>query len=185
MAVQIETERLLIRDIQKIDIPMLLKQKIEPIARQGILFEKSDEVYDQNELQAAVAWASYPHQREYYQLFVVLKSDRTFIGTCSLFEVCPDGMAGIGWHYQSKFAGEGYATEAGRELLNIGFDLNRVSMIYADCFEDNIASIRIMEKLGMSPDWSFGTVKKLNGNGENKPVVRHRILRKEWMTQYS
>lgn len=185
MTLHIETERLEIRDFQNKDMTMLLKQKIEPVARPHILFQKSDDVYSRSEIQAAILWANYPKQREYYQLFVTLKSDNSFIGTCSLFEVFPESIAGMGWHYQSRFAGRGYATEAAEELLYLGFEINRVALIYADCFEDNSASIRIMQKLGMSPDWSLETIKKLNGRGESKPVVRHRILRKEWMTQRS
>ena len=46
--------------------------------------------------------------------------------------------------------GNGYVTEAARELLHIGFMLNEVSEIYADCFVENRASIRIMEKIGMT-----------------------------------
>jgi [ribosomal protein S5]-alanine N-acetyltransferase len=182
MFVHQETERLIIREILPRDHSDLLKRRIEHSARPNILFQKSDRVYHREELKVAGLWAHYPLQREYFQLAVERKSDHSLIGTCSLFEVFPESRAGIGWHYQSRYAGNGYATEAAEELLYLGFEVNRVALIYADCFEENLASMRIMEKLGMSPDWSLGTIKKLNAKGEHKPVVRHRILRQEWMT---
>ncbi|NJM53512.1 MAG: GNAT family N-acetyltransferase [Blastocatellia bacterium] len=181
MPLILETERLIIRDIELQDFPFLLKRKISRKDRPNILYQKSDTIHDEEELKSCFQWAYYRYQREYYQLVVFQKSNLTFIGTCGIWDVSPDNTAMIGWHFENKYSGNGYATESAQEPLYIGFELNRVAAISADCFEENLASIRIMEKLGMSPDWSIGSAKKLNGNGDNKPIVRHRILRKEWL----
>ncbi|MEK7724610.1 MAG: GNAT family protein [Acidobacteriota bacterium] len=179
---QIETDRLIIRDIQKSDFTNLLKRKIEPTARPNILLQKSNFVYDKNELEDAIESAN-SFLRQDYKLAVILKSDNSLIGTCSIYNVSIDSIASIGWHYEHKYSGNGYATEAAQELLYLGFEMSRVAMIYAESFAINFASIRIMEKLGMSPDWSVGKYKRLDGNGVEKPSVLYKILRKEWLIQ--
>lgn len=184
MPLQIETRRLIIRDLEKSDIGRLLEFYTEPVARSGILQQHGDQFYNKYELENAVTWATSPYQRQYYELAVLLKSDQTLIGTCSLYGVYPESLeTGLGWHYQSPYWGKGFATEAAREQLYIGFELNRVELIYADCFTDNIASIRIMEKLGMTPKWNSGLAERIDGNGRNKPTVRYQIGRKEWLNQ--
>lgn len=57
--------------------------------------------------------------------------------------------AGIGYLLDPAHAGKGYATEIARELLAIAFDDLGVRRVTAGCFADNIASWKIMEKLGM------------------------------------
>lgn len=175
------TKRLILRDIQKGDIPTLLKRKIEPSARPNILFQKSEFVHDKTELKFHNAWSKVSQKRLFYQLIVNLKSDDSIIGTCGLWDTATDGTASIGWHYESKYARNGYATEVAQELLYIGFEINNCAAIYAESFTDNLASIRIMEKLGMSPDWSVGEFKRLNGNGVEKTGIRYKIFRKEWL----
>ena len=184
MPLILETERLIIRDIELPDFPFLLKLKISQQDRPNLLYQKSDFIHEEEELKRCLQWAYYSNQREYYLLLVFQRSDLSFIGTCGIWDVSPDNPAKIGWHFENKFSGNGFATETVKELLYIGFELNRVAVIYADCFEENLASIRVMQKVGMSPDWTIGSVFKLNGNNESKPIIRHRILRKEWLNLY-
>ncbi|MGI8638581.1 MAG: hypothetical protein ACR2MG_01295 [Pyrinomonadaceae bacterium] len=82
MSFQIETERLIIRDVQEDDIPILTKQFVEPEAQGNILSFQSDETYNKKELEKAIAWAKHP-QPEHYKLSVMLKTDCTLIGSCT------------------------------------------------------------------------------------------------------
>lgn len=185
MSFQIETGRLIIRDVREDDIPILVGQFAEPEARNGILFFQTDESYNKNDLANAIAWAKVP-QRQYYKLSVTLKADGALIGSCIISKVVAESFqTSIGWHYGNQYRGKGYATEAARQLLYIGFGLNKVAAIYADCFEDNKASIRIMEKIGMSPVWNFGLFNMIRGwsYGESKPTVRYTISRREWLAK--
>ena len=58
-------------------------------------------------------------------------------------------QAEIGWVVAPEHAGHGYATEGARELLRICFEDLGLRRVVALCFADNVASRRIMEKLGM------------------------------------
>lgn len=58
-------------------------------------------------------------------------------------------QAELGWALDPAYAGQGYATEAVRELIRICFDDLGLRRVSAECFFDNTASWRMMERLGM------------------------------------
>jgi RimJ/RimL family protein N-acetyltransferase len=106
------------------------------------------------------------------------------IGSCSITDVYPQSIeASLGWHFGSQFWGKGYATEAALAQLFIGFKLKKVASIYADCFADNKASIRVMEKIGMTPFLNIDFFNKMRAlsYGENNRTVRYHISRHQWL----
>lgn len=56
----------------------------------------------------------------------------------------------IGWRLHPKGRGEGYATEAGQAAMDYGFDVIRETRLVAVADPKNSASIRVMERLGMT-----------------------------------
>lgn len=182
MSFQIETERLVLRDVREGDLRTLLAQAREPEARRGILSYQANELYNRNYLEKAISQARF-RRREFYALSVILKSGGDLIGTCNIAEVRRGSIeANLGWHYGSKYWGRGYATEAARALLYIGFEIGRVKEIFADCFADNRASIRVMEKIGMTTRPILDLFNRLRGTsyGERRMVVRYVITRDDW-----
>ncbi|HEX3822385.1 MAG TPA: GNAT family protein [Candidatus Sulfotelmatobacter sp.] len=57
--------------------------------------------------------------------------------------------AELGYWLGVPFWGQGYATEAGQEMLRYGFENLRLHRIFASHFKHNAASGRILVKLGM------------------------------------
>jgi RimJ/RimL family protein N-acetyltransferase len=57
--------------------------------------------------------------------------------------------AELGWALNPAYTGHGYATEAVRELIRICFADLGLRRVTANCFADNEASWRLMERLGM------------------------------------
>ncbi|MDV3220959.1 GNAT family N-acetyltransferase [Intrasporangium sp.] len=57
--------------------------------------------------------------------------------------------AGLGYILHPECAGRGYATLIGGALLDLAFVDLGVRRVTAGCFADNVASWRVMEKLGM------------------------------------
>jgi RimJ/RimL family protein N-acetyltransferase len=183
MSLQIKTERLVLRDVTEADLPVLLAQAQEPEARGGILAYQADETYNRVCLMTAIEWARVG-RRENYTLAVERKADGAVVGSCSIANVREDSIeAALGWHYGVKYWGKGYGTEAARALLYIGFEIGRVAEIYADCFADNFASIRIMEKIGMRQRRNLQLLDQIRGwsYGEQRPTVRCTISRREWL----
>lgn len=58
-------------------------------------------------------------------------------------------QAELGWTFHPDHQGHGYATEAVTALLGICFDVLGLRRVTAECFADNAASARLMERVGM------------------------------------
>ncbi len=78
---------------------------------------------------------------------ITLKETRTLIGAVGLFL---DDEAELGYWIGKAYWGHGYATEAARAMLEYAFDILNLPSIYSDCFQWNIPSIKVMQKIGMT-----------------------------------
>jgi ribosomal-protein-alanine N-acetyltransferase len=86
-----------------------------------------------------------------YQLAVVARQMDRLIGGCTLRRKKADiQQAFLGYAIHPDFQCRGYATEAAAALVEFGFSSLGLARIYAECDTRNIASRRVMEKLGMS-----------------------------------
>ena len=85
-----------------------------------------------------------------YQLAVVHREADRLIGGCTLKRKKVDiQQAFLGYAIHPDFQCRGYATEVGAALVEFGFNSLQLVRIYAECNTQNIASRRVMEKLGM------------------------------------
>jgi RimJ/RimL family protein N-acetyltransferase len=82
-------------------------------------------------------------------LAISLRSDGRQIGGVGLRVDEPHQNAELGYWLGLPYWGLGYATEAGREMLRYGFEDLRLHRIFASHFKHNVASGRILLKLGM------------------------------------
>lgn len=57
----------------------------------------------------------------------------------------------VGWHLKKSAWGKGYATEAATVVLNYGFNALKLPVVYAVIRPQNTASIRVAQRLGMTP----------------------------------
>ena len=70
-------------------------------------------------------------------------------GQAEVADQARGAQADLGWVLHPDRAGHGYATEAVRELLRVAFEDLGVRRVTATCFTDNVASWRLMERVGM------------------------------------
>ncbi len=88
--------------------------------------------------------------RRKFQLAVTLKTNGQLVGNCGIRMASVDAHeADIGYELSSNHWGYGYATEAARAIVQFGFAELHVHRIWAWCIADNVASTRVLEKLGM------------------------------------
>lgn len=66
-------------------------------------------------------------------------------------ELAEARIADVGYELDPNFWGVGYATEAATAVLNFGFAELKVHRIWANAVAENIASLRVLEKIGMQP----------------------------------
>jgi len=81
---------------------------------------------------------------------IVHKADQVAIGGIG-FKEGPDetGMVEIGYAIIPEYQGQGYATEMAHRLINWAFQTQGIKVITAECLDDNIGSIRVLERIGM------------------------------------
>jgi RimJ/RimL family protein N-acetyltransferase len=88
-------------------------------------------------------------------------------------------QAEIGWCIDPAVQGQGYATEAVRELIRIAFEELGLRRLVAHCFAANEASWRLMERVGMRRE--VYTVKEsLHRSGEWMDGMSYALLAEEW-----
>ena len=107
------------------------------------------------------------------------RHDRAFVGWCVLNSWNPDfRSASLGYCLTEAAWGHGYATEAARVLLEWAFgalDLNRVQ---AEADTRNVASARVLEKLGFVHE---GTLREdCIVNGDVSDTWVYGLLRRDW-----
>lgn len=78
----------------------------------------------------------------------------TFVGCCSLI---PQNdvyriNAEIGYWIGEPYWGRGYATDAVRQCLKFAFDELNLLRVYANIYEYNIGSMKVLEKVGFEKD---------------------------------
>jgi len=81
---------------------------------------------------------------------IIHKIDQFIIGDMG-FKGGPntEGMIDIGYSIVPNYQGYGYATEMGKALVEWGLSQQEVKKVVATCNPDNIASIRVLEKIGL------------------------------------
>jgi RimJ/RimL family protein N-acetyltransferase len=105
--------------------------------------------------------------------------DGAFIGWCSLSRWNPDyRSASLGYCFAEAAWGRGYATEAARVLLRWAFDTLDLNRVQAETDTRNVASARVLEKLGFVRE---GTLREdCVVNGEVSDSWVHGLIRREW-----
>ena len=87
----------------------------------------------------------------------------------------------IGYTLDPACTGQGYATEAVREELRLCFEEIGVRRVIAQCFADNEASWRLMERVGMRRE-QHTRADSLHRSGEWLDGMMYAILAEEWLS---
>jgi RimJ/RimL family protein N-acetyltransferase len=84
----------------------------------------------------------------------------------------------IGWSIHPDVQGRGLATEGAREMLRLGFEELGLHRIIAESDPRNVASLRVMERLGMRREAHF--LENLFLKGEWIGSIIYAMLESEW-----
>lgn len=88
------------------------------------------------------------------------------------------GSVELGYQFAPSSWGNGYATDAARETCGHAFDTRRFHKVYADVFETNPASARVLEKVGFTEEGRHR--EQAFVDGERVDVLRYGLLADEW-----
>lgn len=117
-------------------------------------------------------------------LAVVLKETNKLIGDVNFSLEDEIDTYEIGYDFNETFGKKGYATEACIAMMNHIFYKAGGRRVYAECNDDNIASIRLLERIGMRREGHFmedvSFKKDVNGNPIYISSYLYAILKREW-----
>jgi [ribosomal protein S5]-alanine N-acetyltransferase len=111
---------------------------------------------------------------------IVHRDDGKVIGSCGFASVMAwHGRAEIAYALSRAYWGRGLMPEAVRAVLGFGFETLHLNRIEARCEIENVASERVMQKLGMQ----FEGVLRQHTQvmGVYRDLKLYSILRDEWM----
>ncbi|MFC3928130.1 GNAT family N-acetyltransferase [Streptococcus caprae] len=175
--VLIETERLRLRPLTLSDTQAMYDNWANDVdVSRYVTWETHANSEETAELMAF--WCQQYDQPNFYNWGIEIKETGELIGTFTFVSLSErDLVAELGYCIGQQWWNKGYVTEAGKALLDFGFQqlgLNRIEAIHD---VRNPASGRVMEKLGMSYEGTMRQIRKVKG--QFVTVKPYSILAKE------
>jgi len=175
--IYIETERIIIRNFKQKDAEGLLEYLSHP----RVNCFAGDRLCSR---EAAWAYMQYS-PKDMLRYAVSLKKDDFIIGDVFALRENEDTY-NVGWHFNKRFEGKGFACEAAAGLLDYLFREAGARRIYGFVEDDNIRSKRLCERLGMRREGCFKEFVTFVNNPDGSPKYEdtcvYAILEKEWNT---
>ena len=156
----LKTERLLLRELTPDDAENLYKLNLNPnvIKYTGnSAFKDIDETreflenYPDYKLNGFGRWA------------VIEKSNNQFLGWCGLKYDQNLDETDIGFRFFEEHWNKGFATESAKACLDYGFENLNLTSIIGRAMVENVASIKVLEKIGLSFKKEFDFDEKSKG----------------------
>ena len=111
---------------------------------------------------------------------ITCNTDGAFLGWCTFNGWNPDfRSASLGYCLNEAAWGRGYATEAARVLLNWAFDSLDLNRVQSETDTRNVASARVLEKLGFVREGTLREDCIVNGDVSDSWV--YGLLRRDWV----
>ena len=148
----LQTERLLLREFVDSDFDALRAIDADPDV---LRFRSQDAIMPDltREFLARAQATALERPRQQYNFAVVPRAGDELIGLCGLTVVNSRYDQAFLWYALNRaYWGQGYATEAARCLLRFGFETAGLRRIFAECHADNVASARVLAKIGLRPE---------------------------------
>ncbi|HEY6074466.1 MAG TPA: GNAT family N-acetyltransferase [Anaerolineales bacterium] len=145
----LETDRLILRHMEMEDLDDLFALYSDPEVTRYIPDAPRSLVEAREELLWHIH--GHPQHSELGLWAAVHKGTGRFIGRCGLLPWTLDGQEEVEVAYliAPEFQGQGLATEAAQAILNYGFETLSLPRLVCLIDAENLASIRVAEKIGM------------------------------------
>ena len=145
----INTSRLLIRRFQERDYRSLFEYLSNPIIYR---FEPGEPISLEEAKELALKRA---RGSDFWA--VILKRTQELVGHLFFKQTEPEAFFTweLGYIFNPRFHNQGYATEAAQALVHSGFQYFGVHRVVAHCNPENVASWRVLEKIGMRREGLF------------------------------
>ncbi len=167
----LQSLRLELRPCTEADIDLLLNHWTQPMVRR-YLFD--DRITERETVAGFVELSQASFQKYGYGLWVVVGTDKQFQGVCGFCE-SPLKKCDLIFSIAPPYWRRGIATQSAQCVLKYAFDTLGFQQITSTVDQPNSASIRVLEKLGMS------LIKEqlINGN----LILHYALTARDYYTQ--
>lgn len=143
-----ETKRLLVRHFQEDDLDVFAELCADPVVMRYV---EDGETLPRDTVAhwIDVCRTKYA-SRGYGTSAVFEKATGTFIGYCGVVRAPGNDFDELIYVFHRRVWGQGYATEVGAAMLQYVFERAPLERIYATVHPDNLASVRVLTKLGFA-----------------------------------
>lgn len=158
MTLRLETERLLLRELEISDAEQLFLLDSNPDVMKYVGMKPLTEV---EETKKQVEMIRQQYVDNGIGRFAVIEIESGLLIGWSGLKILRNPINGfkdvyeLGYRFLPEKWGKGYATESAKAWLNYGFNTLKTEIIYAYVDENNAASIKTLEKLGFENKGKF------------------------------
>jgi len=179
MSLPLESPRLILRPFQDSDLESFLAYRNDPeVAKYqswSVPYPRESGVQFVDLMQMTNPVS----QGEWYQVAVELKSTRDMIGDVAFCTLISDErQALIGYSLARPYWHQGCAFEAVSTLLGYLFEERGLHRVIAECDVDNVASWKLLEKLGFRREAHL--VENVYFKGRYGSEYHYAMLAREW-----
>ncbi|MHB8572380.1 MAG: GNAT family N-acetyltransferase [Candidatus Dormibacteria bacterium] len=174
---ELETERLHLRQLRPSDLDDVFAYASDPEVARYTSWEHARTIDD--------AQAFLDHVLDKYQdgegttWALELKETGSVIGSIRLGWTPSDAAAEVGYVIGTRHWNQGFATEALGRIARFGFEVLALNRLMARCMSDNLASARVMRKVGMVHEGRQR--QQVYSRGVFCDMEIYSILRSEWI----
>jgi ribosomal-protein-alanine N-acetyltransferase len=176
----IQTERLLLRDLLEGDWPVMHRLRSDPKVTRFLDYIRSEnEAETQTWLRNTIKH-NQCSPRLSYNLTIVHQADGKIIGWIGIGRADNPVHGDLDFAYAllPDFWGQGYTTEALDALLTFAFRQPDVQRIFGECAVENIASRRVMEKVGLRLEQAASPAHQATAQPQQE--LRYSIIAAHW-----
>lgn len=178
------TERLRLRPFEERDLDAVYAMESRPDVMRYLYWEPRSREEARTALDRRVKMTSLDGDAGALRLAVIHRGSGELIGDFSLaLRSRQDRQGEIGFMFHPDHQGHGYATEAGRAVLTLGFETFDLHRIFGSCDARNAASAGLMERLGMRLEGTLRETEFVKGTWCDELI--YAILADEWRVRGS
>lgn len=175
----IATARLTLRPFNRGDVDAVYSYRSRPDVSEYLFDEPMNHHECAEAVRTRAGQIAFTGEGDKILLAVERNDDARLIGEVSLiWRSVADQQAEIGYILHPDAQRQGYATEAARALLRFAFGPVGVHRVYARCDGRNLASARVMQRLGMREEAHFHDHAHFKGHWDEELIFA--ILEQEW-----
>jgi [ribosomal protein S5]-alanine N-acetyltransferase len=174
----LSTQRLILREFTEEDWRAVLAYQSDPRYLRFYPWAERKPEDVQAFVQRFLSWRlDWPRSK--FQMAVTLAETQELIGMVGIRKESPAAIeSDVGYEIAPAHWRNGYATEAAAAMLGFAFAELKVHRVWAHCVADNVASARVLAKLGMQQEGRLRENQWMKGRWWDSLVFA--ILEQEW-----